>query len=965
MKFSRDQEVSAVAVFGERIGNDGIVDAQIQISSGDGTWKTVTTISNAVSAGWVAEFPSIKTTAVRLLVTRSSGPSPHTDLYEVEVYGPLSPPIELQKLTATQLAEARDISSRLTEESEPQVKSTWLSNLQETTSHLTGQIGPLDSRLKQWNNLRPTEQQQLADDVDSLTDALADSQTMARQRNQFFGERLQTLQKARDVFQHSEDNTHEQRVDGQIEIANKRVLLRLSGKDQRWTAIWNGTANAGVFHVGFNVEANGKHFPLTNVTTEVTDFADVSGRGKQISQRWGDAIQLERCIRVYNSGAVTVAGEIRNNSPHALALGSFQPAIITSDNNGGWLNGDVSRLPAAVYLVGASEWQCTPGRKGNHNDLQTYSSTQVLHLADRETRHGLTLAFLSALTARPDFNAEFRAQEGGVSLTARQNFLGRRLDAGDKLSFDPLYFCANDDSYRGLEDYAYMAAHFASMPVRRGATALWCSWYAHRMAIDEELVLANAAAAAKYFKPLGFEIMQLDHGWQVGDITGNWTPDPKSFPHGFKWLSEQLQSRYGLKLGVWIAPTDVAETSETFQQHPDWMLKDPQGKPLVNWRWYWKPNPNCFELDASNPMAAHWMEDVFSKLSAEGVSYYKIDFIASSAGEQFVQQDPAVTRGWSVLEKAMESVRRGAGTNAWIRYCQPPPLLSAGLADSAYGGDDTLDAGLNGDIHVLRSNARSLAASSWLNNRLYHREVCDMSVRMQADVEEVRMRLALMTLADCSISFSDELRYLPESRLRMMQACLPPGNPPMKPLDLYERDIPSIWSIHCKNDSEEWDVIGLFNFENTAEKRTVDFSRLNLPADTEMAAFEFWEQQLTLCRSNLIVTLPPQTSRIYSLRRVTNRPQVVGTDLHLLQGHHELRHHRWDNEQLRLSGDSERAAGIEGRLFIYVPVGYAPHFEFPLNEKSARLTHIHGNLWAYEMKFPAPQLSWSIPFDRK
>src|SRR5207253_9840376 len=63
-------------------------------------------------------------------------------------------------------------------------------------------------------------------------------------------------------------------------------------------------------------------------------------------------------------------------------------------------------------------------------------------------------------------------------------------------------------------------------------------------------------------------------------------------------------------------------------------------------------------------------------------------------------------------------------------------------------------------------------------------DLCDMSVRMQGSVEEVRVRAAIMTLANCSISWSDELTYLPSSRIRLMQQCMPPGNPPMRPLDI-------------------------------------------------------------------------------------------------------------------------------------------------------------------------------------
>ena len=481
--------------------------------------------------------------------------------------------------------------------------------------------------------------------------------------------------------------------------------------------------------------------------------------------------------------------------------------------------------------------------------------------------------------------------------------------------------------------------------------------------MTEELVLANAAVAARHFRPLGLDLIQLDHGWQRGDVTGDWVPNER-FPHGLRWLADELKSRYGMQLGVWIAPTDVAETSETFQRHPDWMLKGGDGRPLVNWKWYWKPNPNCYELDASHPAAAKWMQDVFAGLTASGVGYFKIDFIAASGGEQFQQSDPDATRGWSVLRKAMEAIRAGAGTNAWIRYCQVPPLLAAGLADSAYGGSDTLDAGLSGNIEVLRTNARSLAAGYWINDRLYHREICDMSVRMQADVEEVRMRLAMMTLAGCSIAFSDELQYLPRSRVRMIQQCLPPGCPLMRPLDLFERAIPSVWHIRCENATGKWDVIGLFNFENQPEERSVDFERLGLPRDTQAAVFEFWEERfLGMHKNRIALTLPAQTSRILSIRRVTGRPQLIGTDMQVLQGLHEVTRFSWDQDKQTLSGTYRRMPGLTGNAFLYVPEGYSPHFDFPLAKTSARLTNVGQRVWKQEITFDRDDVCWEAEFD--
>jgi hypothetical protein len=238
-------------------------------------------------------------------------------------------------------------------------------------------------------------------------------------------------------------------------------------------------------------------------------------------------------------------------------------------------------------------------------------------------------------------------------------------------------------------------------------------------------------------------------------------------------------------------------------------------------------------------------------------------------------------------------------------------------------------------------------------------------VRSQADVEETRLRLALMTLAGCSISFSDELQYLPPSRIRMMQQCLPPGAPPMKPLDLFERAFPSIWHVHCRQAAEEWEVVGLFNFENQPEQRTVDFNALGLPADVKQMVFEFWEEKFVgIHQGRITLTLPPQTSRVLSIRRLTNRPQLIATDMHLFQGFHELKQQAWDEKSSQLSGEYERMPGLDSKAFFYVPASYEPRFEFPLTKKSARLTNVGNGIWMQEIHFDAARMAWSIPFQK-
>ena len=112
------------------------------------------------------------------------------------------------------------------------------------------------------------------------------------------------------------------------------------------------------------------------------------------------------------------------------------------------------------------------------------------------------------------------------------------------------------------------------------------------------------------------------------------------------------------------------------------------------------------------------------------------------------------------------------------------------------------------------------------------------------------------------------------------------------------------------------------------------------------------------------MTLAPHTSRILSIRRITGVPQVVGTDMHLLQGWHELLGCKWDASTLILSAKCRRAAGLRGTVFLYVPPAFNPRFDFPLRDDSAHLTHLDGPLWACELTFASDQVDWRTPFSR-
>jgi hypothetical protein len=948
------QQVMAVAVFGERVDNDGIRDAQVQVAGPKpDQFTTVATIQDAKSPAWLATFDPAKTTAVRLLITRSGGPSPHTDVYEVEVFGRRPSAAEMREYAADRLSGCqsrwKDVDAaaeKLGLKTDPR-----LAELRQAVDSVDAQRRQLAERFAQWESLSPAGRSALAAEIERLEVRVHRLIQGLGQAAAVWSARAGELAAARQAARQAAAGPGAafSREGGRVRLGNNRVSVVLDEADGAWDAVWLGGVDAAVRRVRFAVEAAGQTLSPKAVKATAAPLTDAIGSGLEICQRWGKGIEVERRIRLYHGRpAVVVWAQITNNTGRDVTLGTARMLDVSEGDRGWWHLVGVMRAPAAVGYSGASPpCRPAPDEESLAEAGQQYGSSGVLALAYRQSRGGLAIGALSAQQSSPHVYARFQAGQGGTSLGADLSLGGRVLAAGQSIALDPVWLSVEENRYDALERYGDAAAALAPKPVRTAANALWCSWYPIRMTISEEITLAHAEIVAKHFKPLGLELLQLDHGWQRGEVCGDWVPNER-FPHGLKWLSEQLQSRYGLKLGLWIAPTNVAFTSQIFRDHPEWMIRSAEGKPASIGRWFWVPNPEMTLIDASHPAAEKWIEETFARLSAQGSVYYKIDFIAGS---------PA-------LLKAMAAIRRGAGPDAWVRYCQTPPLLSAGLASSAYIGADTGDAGLQNWIELERVNAGLLAASYWVNDRLYRREVCDMSVGTRGSVEEARFKMSLMTLSGCSISFSDDFRQLQAPRIRMMQQCLPPGNPLGRPLDLFEREMPSLWHMHCKNEAGQWDAVGLLNFEDQPQERTVEFSALGFPAGAEATVFEFWEEKfLGSHKERVSVTLAPRTARILLIHRQPARPEVIATNMHVLGGYHEIKRLAWDEKQLVLSGQYHRAPGLEGKAYLYVPDGFRPRADSPLAKGTTRLTSAGKNLWVQEVQFKEAQVDWAVAFE--
>lgn len=157
-------------------------------------------------------------------------------------------------------------------------------------------------------------------------------------------------------------------------------------------------------------------------------------------------------------------------------------------------------------------------------------------------------------------------------------------------------------------------------------TSGWTSWYNYYTNISEEIVLSNLRSFKENHLPI--DIFQIDDGYQTA--VGDWLSIKPSFPRGMKALADEIHAS-GYKAGLWLAPFICESRSSLFHDHPDWVLRYPDGSPVIagyseNW------NGNFYALNLQHPDVRAYLEEVFHTVLNEwGFDMVKLDFLYAAS----------------------------------------------------------------------------------------------------------------------------------------------------------------------------------------------------------------------------------------------------------------------------------------------------------------------------------------------
>ena len=283
-------------------------------------------------------------------------------------------------------------------------------------------------------------------------------------------------------------------------------------------------------------------------------------------------------------------------------------------------------------------------------------------------RRGEEFTLFGSLAEESGFTV-LRFDTANNTLTLEKDCRGHHF-TGDYTAFDLAIL-------RGGEDVVF-DRWFALMDIpkpRGGRIFGYTSWYNRYEDITEQSVAEDLAGFADAERRP--DVFQIDDGYERA--VGDWLlVDEDKFPSGMAAAAEKIRAA-GMKPGLWLAPFAAEKESLLVRDHPDWLLRDESGEPVVggsNWSGF-------YALDVYNENVRAFLRRVFDTVIREwGFSFVKLDFLYAAC----LRPRRDKTRA-QVMYDAMRFLREICG-EAWILGCGVPLAPAFGLVDYCRIGCD-------------------------------------------------------------------------------------------------------------------------------------------------------------------------------------------------------------------------------------------------------------------------------------
>lgn len=611
----------------------------------------------------------------------------------------------------------------------------------------------------------------------------------------------------------------------------------------------------------------------------------------------GDAVKPDLILRLRAYSQHPFADlqlTVRNQTGHAITIQDIRPISISAPN-GIDLGG-----PAAddrVLSDSLSEDRPTmsirdlaDGRDGMHRGI----GSQLIY----NRKSGLSF-FVGALTSDKFLSifqahlapsgaapaiASWDADDAGTTELIRnwslrgsppqdQIELSVTVAPGQVIKSERLLLSLDSDYHRQLETYARLIGDLHHARVSAPTPMGWWSWTAYYATLDQAKVLTTADWLAQRLKPLGYDFLHIDEGYAIG--RGDYlTPDRKLFPDGMEPLEKKIAA-LGLTPAIWTAPFEVSENSWVYKNHPDWLVKNGEGKPI---RLAGTRTPNhdrIYVLDATHPGAQEYLKTTYSTMANQwGIRYIKLDFMEDSAieGEHYRPETSAL----EAQRIGLQVIRSAVGDKVWLDKDGSEMLNPVGLVDMGRISQDT-----GHNFKALKDAATGIAARYYMNRTYFISDPDAFMVtagegKRALSLDEAKVSIALSAVSGGMFEIGDILPNLDSQpdRLALIENPvlieMARGGKASVPVDLMTYDPedgqPSIFFLKAEGKQTD-NILTVFNWTDEERTQNIPVGTLGLKPGSSYKAQSVWDgKQLETCPGcALNLTLAPHSVQMLKI----------------------------------------------------------------------------------------------------
>jgi len=738
---------------------------------------------------------------------------------------------------------------------------------------------------------------------------------------------------------------------GSFDARSGRISMARQGQDGPHVAdalIGLSYANQG----GKKIAAG---FAAGTITGGSEPLEDVHGRGRQYvfaSAGRPDGLECKYLVNLYDDRPFLLLRlEITNGSRGDIYLHDIH-LLQAEASSGGCVNFAGSG-PLNFFKVGWHDWVYSGLRRGNERDVTSlpimrpfigkmlYNPALPIGrgwgefwgegwglLTDQ--RAAILAGFASTADQFGVLHVNCRGGASDLILTAQAD--GVLLEPGEAFRSEWGYLqfidlpCPDPAADYVQAVARQMKARVPSVP----PPAQWTHWYHFFQSITADLFIANLNTIDSIRETIPFKIVQLDDGYQ--SAWGDWTICNAKFPRGLAHLSDNIKEK-GYTPGLWLAPFVVDPRSKIAQQHPDWLVRDKKGKPMVSGFFY---DFYGHALDLTQPVVLEHVRSLLDTIARKwGYGFVKTDFVYAGALPG-VRQNNKMTRA-QAFRKGMEAVRAGIGEETFLLGCGCPFGPAVGIVDAMRIGPDTAPSWTpflwsvkwatpiiksEQSIAALRNNIRHTLNLSTLHQQWWWNDPDCLMVRNYDTTlgdDEVISNLSLVGLSGGLLISSDDLTRLPVERQKLVALLTPLLGVSGRPLDLLEREMAELYVLPVSKNGMSWQDVAVFNWSNSAAERSLDLSRLGYEAGQKLNIFDFWRKSHSIeqCGPLELGKIPSHGCRLVRVCRVGAGPTLVGDTLHITQGS-ELESWQVAGKTLEI-GTIDLGRRAQGSLWLSLP----------------------------------------------